>query len=178
MGGPLFVTWRLAGRLPGDRHFSRENLSDGEAFGVFDRLLDTARTGPLWLRQPAVARVVTQHVLRLAEHERMYDLHAYAVMPNHVHLLFTPNLAVEQIMMRVKGGSARLANQEMGTTGSTFWQDESYDHCVRDHQEFLRIRHYIEFNPVRAGLSGTPESFPYSSAWREHGQSKQRTEPG
>src|ERR1019366_7977568 len=44
------------------------------------------------------------------------------------------------------------------------WQDESYDRLVRNDTEFERIVHYIERNPVTAGLVGIPEEFPWSSA--------------
>jgi REP element-mobilizing transposase RayT len=87
-----------------------------------------------------------------------------------VHALFTPNVPLPNIMKRVKGGAARLANQALGTTGRSFWQDESYDHFVRDRDEFLRIRRYIELNPVRPGLAAAPEDFPYSSASQAWGE--------
>ena len=45
-----------------------------------------------------------------------------------------------------------------------FWQDESYDHFVRDRAKFHRIQRYMESNPLGAGLAAAPESFPYSSA--------------
>jgi hypothetical protein len=46
----------------------------------------------------------------------------------------------------------------------TFWQDESYDHCVRDDDELERIIHYVEDNPVKAGLVASAASWEYSSA--------------
>ena len=49
-------------------------------------------------------------------------------------------------------------------TGKAFWQDESYDHLVRDDEEFQRIVRYIEWNPVKAGFVTCPEEFPWSSA--------------
>jgi len=52
----------------------------------------------------------------------------------------------------------------LGLTGQPFWQDESYDRLVRNDTEFERIVHYIERNPVTAGLVGIPEEFPWSSA--------------
>jgi putative transposase len=54
----------------------------------------------------------------------------------------------------------------LGLTGKPFWQDESYDRLVRDGTEFERIRRYIEYNPVRAGLVATPAAYPWSSAGR------------
>jgi hypothetical protein len=45
-----------------------------------------------------------------------------------------------------------------------FWQNESYDHVVRNEEEFRRIQRYIELNPVRAGLVESAEEFRWSSA--------------
>jgi hypothetical protein len=63
----------------------------------------------------------------------------------------------------------------LALTGSSFWQDESYDHLVRDESEFQRIVEYIEMNPVNAGLVTMPEAFPWSSAGKS-GQYGGRTE--
>ena len=51
-----------------------------------------------------------------------------------------------------------------GERGKPFWQDESYDHVVRNREEFHRIGRYIINNPVRAGLAPDPQQFPWSSA--------------
>lgn len=45
-----------------------------------------------------------------------------------------------------------------------FWQDDSYDHVVRDDQELLRIVEYVEQNPVKAGLALRAEAWRWSSA--------------
>jgi hypothetical protein len=45
-----------------------------------------------------------------------------------------------------------LANEMLALSGRLFWQEESYDHLVRNEREFERIRFYIEHNPVRARL--------------------------
>jgi REP element-mobilizing transposase RayT len=68
------------------------------------------------------------------------------------------------MMKSMKGPTARAANRALGRTGEPFWQKESYDHWVRNRQEFENIRAYIENNPVKAGLVRTPEEFPWSSA--------------
>ena len=49
-------------------------------------------------------------------------------------------------------------------TGQRFWQDESYDHLVRNKEEFRRIQRYIENNPVTAGLVAMPAEYAWSSA--------------
>jgi REP element-mobilizing transposase RayT len=99
------------------------------------------------------------------ERERgFYELSAWVVMPNHVHLLILPKVAVAEITRWLKGSTARRANQLLERTGLPFWQDESYDHWVRHTRELDRITGYIEENPVSAGLVGSMELWPWSSA--------------
>jgi hypothetical protein len=52
----------------------------------------------------------------------------------------------------------------LALTGEPFWQEESYDHAVRQEQEFQTIRSYIEQNPVRAGLVRQASEYRWSSA--------------
>ena len=97
---------------------------------------------------------------------RRYQLHAFVVMPNHVHLLVTPHVIATRWLGPLKGYTGHLANQVLGRAGKPFWQDESYDHLVRGDAEFERIRAYIEQNPVTVGLVTTAERFCWSSAAR------------
>ena len=170
-GQPLFLTWRLDGSLPPHRFFPTGNLNAGKAFVTMDRLLDHARTGPLYLARPEIARVLVEALVEGQDTLRHYDLHAFVVMANHVHVLITPKVPVSKLLQRLKGSTARRANQMLGLTGRAFWQEESYDRWVRDEREFHRIHAYIEANPVRAGLVAEPEDFPWSSAARgfQHG---------
>jgi hypothetical protein len=85
-------------------------------------------------------------------------------MPNHVHLLITPRLQVRKITRGIKGTTARGANEILGRAGQQFWQDESFDHWVRDEGQFWRLKQYIERNPVKAKLVRKPEDWPWSSA--------------
>ena len=80
-----------------------------------------------------------------------------------VHMLVTPSMPSPSWLGPLKGFTAREANRILGTAGSRFWQGESYDHLVR-HGEFERIRRYIDWNPVKAGLAANPEDFPWCSA--------------
>jgi len=90
--------------------------------------------------------------------------YAWVVMPNHVHTLFLPRVALPVITRWVKGSTARQANLALARTGQPFRQDESYDHWVRDEKQFIRIARYIEQNPVSAGLVRAAELWPWSSA--------------
>ena len=79
-----------------------------------------------------------------------FQLHAFVVMANHVHLLITPRVEVSRLMQSLKRFTAREGNRMLGRSGQPFWQDESYDRLVRDEVEFKRIARYIEMNPVKA----------------------------
>lgn len=127
-----------------------------------DRLLDGAQTDPRYLQFAEIAAMLDSSI-RYRD-GREYDLHAFVVMPNHVHLLITPHMSVSQIMQSLKRFTARQANRILCLTGQPFWQAESYDRLVRDRTEFGRIASYIERNPVTAGLASSPEEFFWSSA--------------
>jgi REP element-mobilizing transposase RayT len=161
IGQPIFLTWRLHGSLPANRSFPPGTTS-GEAFLAVDRLLDNACTGPLFLKKPEIANVVMEAIQHRDRHQ--FDMDAFVVMPNHVHLLMTPLLDVSEVMQSLKRFTARECNRTLGLTGRPFWQNESYDRLVRDEMEFRRIVRYIELNPVKAGLVAKPEEFSWSSA--------------
>jgi len=99
-----------------------------------------------------------------AQKLNFYALHAFVVMPNHVHLLITPMVSLSRITNGLKGVTAREANAILHRTGQHFWQGESIDHWVRNPAQFDRIHAYIESNPVSAGLATKPEAWPWSSA--------------
>ncbi len=160
-GNPLFVTFRLHGSLPRGQYFA-ESLTSGKAFVCMDRLLDRGTCGPLYLRMPDIAAIVAR-AIRKGECKD-YCLHAWVVMPNHVHLLITPLTSVSELLRSLKGATAHEANRVLVRKGP-FWQHESYDRLVRDEREFQRIENYIVQNPVKAGLAASSELYQWSSAW-------------
>jgi REP element-mobilizing transposase RayT len=106
-----------------------------------DRRLDMARDGPLFLRQEAVATVVVDALVRGVQMGH-YQLGAFALMANHVHVLLLPLVAPSRLLKSVKGYTAREAN---------------------------RVAAYIENNPVKAGFVSRAEDYRWSSAhegWR------------
>ena len=149
--------------MPQPRALSRLNGATGIVFRDCDRQLDCAGFGPVWMRQPAVAYEVTETILAADEKRRLCRLHAFVVMPNHVHLLLTPLRPLCEVTKWIKGASARRANQLLQRTGMPFWQDESFDHWVRSQEEFAKIERYIAENPVRGGLVDEPSLWPWSS---------------
>jgi REP element-mobilizing transposase RayT len=143
-------------RLPEKRPALGGLLAESSLFIREDTWLNKAEFGPKWLTHPAVVGVVME-ALHYRD-RREYDLSAFCVMANHIHVLFTPLaqpngscISLNKIMQSLKRHTARQANLILGRDG-TFWQDESYDHVVRDHGEFARILHYVLENPMKAGL--------------------------
>ena len=163
-GEYLFVTWRLHGSLPAEPA-DIVYATPGHAFAAQDRALNQQR-GALWLSDPRVARHVADTIRDGERQLGFYESQAWVIMPNHVHLLILPKVALSKITHWIKGRTAREANRLLGRAGVPFWQHESYDHWVRSQKELNRIVGYIEDNPVSAGLAATPEDWPWSSATR------------
>jgi putative transposase len=168
-GKALFITWLLFGSLPRSPESPEEKhlpISANAEFLRRDAILDRADLGPLWLKDPRVAGCVIEKLWKGYEELHHYELHAYTAMPNHVHVLLTPKVELRKLMKSLKGATARAANNILNRVGRPFWQDESFDHWVRNKTEFAEIRNYIEHNPVTAGLVERPEDWPWSSASR------------
>ncbi len=164
----LFVTWSLFGSMPARRKddLRTEGLlySAGRDFVMNDRALDRAKSGPRWQNDPRVAQVIAQAIERGASDYGLYDLLAWAVMSNHVHIVIKAHVDLPKITRWLKGSTARSANLLLNREGNPFWQYESYDHGIRNTDELNRIIRYVERNPVAAGLVGANEDWPWSSA--------------
>ncbi|HKO99139.1 MAG TPA: transposase [Pyrinomonadaceae bacterium] len=161
----LFITWRLFGSLPRKTLIaSRRESNLGKRFLILDRELDRASYGPTWLSDCRLAKIVSDSIYKSERELHFYTLSAFAIMSNHVHILIWPHRLLYRITKSVKGYTARECNNVLKRTGKTFWQEESFDHLVRNEDEFYRIKRYIEMNPVKAGLVKRPEDWPWSSA--------------
>lgn len=162
-GAIYFLTWRLHGSLPAVAGILKSDPRPGHRFVLEDRELDRARFGPRWLQDTRIADFVA-YAIKAGESERgFYTLHAWVVMPNHVHILITPKVPLTSITRWLKGSTARSANQILGLTGQPFWQEETFDRWIRNGLQLRTIR-YIEENPVTVGLASTAQQWRWSSA--------------
>jgi putative transposase len=85
-------------------------------------------------------------------------------MPDHVHLILTPNdISLERVVQFIKGGFSFRATRELNSVAE-IWQPGFTDHRIRDAEDYERERDYLLLNPMRAGLCGQMEDYPYSSA--------------
>jgi len=191
-GAQYFITLRLAGSLPRNvieeiktmrSQFQRMNDPNDtisqmtyqrEAFRRYELALDAGNTGPTWLNTPAVSRVVQEAMHYRDSNE--YDLFAYCIMSNHVHIVFehfdkksngnlsntlAKGYAVTEILQELKRFTALESNKILNRKGA-FWQSESYDRVIRNSEELENTIAYTLNNPVKAGLVKHWRDWPYT----------------
>ncbi len=187
-GVTFFITGRLYGSLPQEaleklkqdkeaafnrikRECNDEATREEEIrkihkrhFAKWDHYLDTNSAEPQWLRNPEIASIVMESLHTWDG--KSYDLVAYSIMPNHFHLVVDTSDEVRYtkplyaILHSIKSYTAKKANKFLGRTG-IFWQEESYDHIIRDGNEFKNTIAYTLENPMKAGLVENWEEFPF-----------------
>jgi REP element-mobilizing transposase RayT len=161
------MTWRLAGSIPVGQTIAVCGLPTPATLAPFlqhDAHLDRSDFGPVWLRDPRVASILAAAIQYGETVRQFYRLHAWVIMPNHVHAVLEPRTAMPAIMRWLKGRTGRTANGILGRTGMAFWQDESFDHWVRSAEELQGVIDYVEGNPVKAGLVETKEQWAWGSS--------------
>ena len=147
-------------------------------FKLVDSILD-GESSVRHLNNEQLAEIVQIAFLHFAD-ER-YRLFAFVAMPSHHHWIFLPDenwadehtakqpknkrqrTAREVILHSIQSYTGTRCNQVLQRTGQ-FWQWETFDHYARNDDELMRIIHYIEQNPVAAGLVSKAEDFRWSSA--------------
>jgi REP element-mobilizing transposase RayT len=171
--GTYFLTFRLDDSLPAallqkwktelmlkKAHQQKAYLLDDEYETKIQSYLDTC-SGNCWLRNPKIADIVA-NALRYFDGTR-YVLHAWTIMPNHVHVLFTLIGAntLESVIHSWKSFTAHKANQLLNRTGR-FWQPEYFDRSVKTTRQFEYCVRYILKNPIKAGLCKEFYQWPWS----------------
>jgi putative transposase len=180
-GATTFITWRTADSIP--KHIweqwrtarnqwlqdhcidpSQQDWlrqvemllpADRQDFRRFSKQLENEIDrghGACVLRDPSLSGTVAD-ALRHFDGER-YILGDFVIMPNHVHLL-VGGMARATMLLQIaswKKWTAIQINKALGNKGR-FWQDENYDHLVRDAVAFNRFRKYIAENPAKARLA-------------------------
>jgi REP element-mobilizing transposase RayT len=166
------IFFRLADSMP--RHLREswavelQGLPDDTQAREFRKRIESfldAGHGDAFLARDMVGPVIEGALLHF-DAER-YRLHAWCVMPNHVHALFTPMSphSLSSIVHSWKSFTAKKINAVLGRTGQV-WFEEYFDRKIRNEKHFEDARHYIEHNPVKARLCREPLEWRYSSALR------------
>jgi REP-associated tyrosine transposase len=91
-------------------------------------------------------------------------VHAYVLMPNHLHLLATPAApdSLSRTMQSLGRRYVRYVNQRYRRTG-TLWEGRFRSTVIDSERYLLACTRYIDLNPVRAGLTEAPQDFEWSS---------------
>lgn len=132
---------------------------------VFVTICTTGR----WELPPAVREAVLRHGIH--DHQRKVWMHAAVVMPDHLHLLWTPlhdpegmPYGLVEVIHGIKGASAHTVNRMLGRRGHV-WQEEYFDRILRGDEDVRQKAEYICDNPVRKGLAADVDEWPW--LWRE-----------
>ncbi len=164
-----FVTYRLSDSLP--RQVVERELEGLVALPNEERLaarrarlesLLDAGHGACALRVRENAEVVV-HAWRHF-HGVRYDLIAFVVMPNHVHVLVRQRegMALAGIVQSWKSYTSRRLVGSDG--GKPTWARDYWDRWIRNDVHLQAVVDYVHNNPVAAGLVSRPEDWPWSSA--------------
>ena len=121
------------------------------------------------LEHPAVAEVL-QSSFEYYNGNR-YQLLAWVIMPNHVHIMIKPAYSLPRIVQGWKSYSARWALQNAGKLDlqlplGGFWMRGYWDRYIRDEKHLSAAMYYIQQNPVKAGLCQRAGDWQWSSAWQ------------
>jgi REP element-mobilizing transposase RayT len=159
-----FVTFRLADSLPAallltwktelqrkiNLDKAKSEILTHEYNYKIEKYIDSGY-GNCWLKNPNIAALV-KNALRYFDGDR-YVLHAWTIMPNHVHVLFTllGESSLSKTLRSWKSFTAKKANQLLGLSGH-FWQPEYFDRLIKSERQFEFTLRYILNNPVKAGL--------------------------
>jgi len=122
----------------------------------FDELVEKYQNQTDWIKIPEISDIIQ---CSLFYHDgKKYDLVAFTLMPNHVHLILTPlkninqtDYSISGIMHSIKSYSAKKCNQILKQEGQ-FWYHENFEHTIRDNNDMQRCLDYVINNPVKAGL--------------------------
>jgi len=142
---------------------SAESSNDEKSAIIFRQRLDKLYSetiedaldqehGSCWMKQDQISEIVANSIKHF-DGDR-YHLAAWTVMSNHVHLVLQPikGHSLPDILHSIKRHSALEANRTLGREG-TFWQKESYDHLIRDEEDFHNQVNYVRNNPTKIGIA-------------------------
>ncbi|MBL8206904.1 MAG: transposase [Blastocatellia bacterium] len=143
------------------KHLEKNN-ADQEFRTRIQNYLDAGH-GNCWLRDNRLAEIVQSALLHFDAAQ--YRMHAWCVMPNHVHALFTPNpgYVMSRIVGDWKSVTAHRCSKLLDCSGR-FWHKEFFDRYIRNERHYHNALVYIENNPVKARLCIKPEDWLWSSA--------------
>jgi putative transposase len=115
------------------------------------------------LFQVTATAELLEHTILDYHSQGKFLLHAFVIMPDHLHVLITPaaDVSLEKAMQFIKGSfSFRLKSK------LEVWMRSFNESQISTEEKFMNCVRYIEENPLRRGLVATPQAYPFSSAAR------------
>ncbi len=163
-----FVTFRLADSFPEELQDEWKKLlkieDDRERRTQLESWLDLGH-GVCHLRDDRISQLVAEAIRKFDG--RHYRLHAWTIMPNHVHVLFeVADVPMRKILQQWKGVTARAANALLGLQ-TPFWQRDYWDTYMRDPDHQERTIRYIRNNPVKAAQVSDWKAWPWTNVNKE-----------
>jgi putative transposase len=128
---------------------------------VFFITTNTAGKGRI-LAKECTANILIEE-WRQAHKRHGWAIGPFVIMPDHVHFFCTPDVDSESLsdfMLAWKQWTSKRIKRECGEAG-TVWQEEFFDHVLRNEESYEEKREYIVQNPVRANLTKTVEDWPW-----------------
>jgi putative transposase len=140
-------------------------LKDKEAYstpGQAVHVIIGTRNGEPYFKDHILARGLLRILKELAS-EKDVEIHAYCIMPEHVHLVLGPSdkTGVIEFVRSLKG---RFKAWSRGEGVTFFWQRSFYDHVLRKDGGVLEVVKYVLGNPVRGGLSEEAGDYPFAGS--------------
>ena len=115
-------------------------------------------------RDPRYAELLLL-ILKHYRKQRRFLLHAFVLMPDHIHLILTPaaDISLEKLMQLLKGGFSFRVGQELSKR-KVLWQRSFTHERILTADSFRGFLRYTHQNPVEKRLCARAEDWPYSSA--------------
>jgi len=146
------------------------SLVSGEHYHIYNR---GANTNPIFFRRDHYLYCL--RLLRKYSDRYNVTIFAFCLMPNHYHLLLRQEAegSISNMVGTVFNAYVQIINSERKRSGTLFEGRFKHIHVDRD-DYILQLCRYIHLNPVKAGLTVTPEQWPFSDCrqWLSNASNK------
>jgi len=160
-----FVTFRLRDSMPASRHAEWGHILKIESARdrrmMLEQYLDRG-VGNCELRERRCAQIVEEALLGF--HGVRYEILAWCIMPNHVHVLCKVLRTPLWKMIQSWKIHSTVQIRRLQLSVRLLWQREYWDTVMRNEEHHRRAVKYVEANPVKAKLCRTADGWLYSSA--------------
>jgi RecG-like helicase/REP element-mobilizing transposase RayT len=153
--------------LPGAVYSKRRLPHFERPWAIYAVTMSTRARRPL---SPTARSIILDSILHF--HKNRYELFAACVMPDHVHLIFQPEIkeqdesgnsvfwSLPELMKSLKSFSAHAINKSEGVSGPV-WEKESFDRFIRSDTDLAEKFNYICRNPWDSEVVGPKEDYPW-----------------